>query len=334
MKYAKWFFFLFLAVSVMFTGCSKKPAGEDEKIVLKISTPLPAGHPISDALEFFKDRLAEESNGKMQARLFLNGQLGKSAETVELCQGGSIEMVSMSAAILTQFVPELYPLCMPFIFRDSRHAYKVVDGPIGKLLTQKTAKHNLQTLAFFDAGSRSIMTKTGPVTRPEELKGMKIRVMSSPLMIDTINALGAAGIPMSQGEVYTALQTGVLDGWENNPPTTLSFRMHETGCIYYAKTEHLMIPDMLIINKELYDGLDDQLRDSLDRAAAETMLRERQLWQQSEQQTIEKLKEAGMKFNEVEKDLFIEKVKPVYRQYYEKRSGEFKDICQRIKASQ
>jgi len=320
-------FFLLVFIS----GCGKNKKGD--KVVLRLASVLPAEHPTSQAMEFFKNRLGEISNGKIEVQLFLNSQLGNATETIEFCQAGNIEMTGASVAPLTQFVPELNALSMPFIFRNSRHAYRVVDGPVGKLFAEKLRTINLHTVCFFDAESRNIMTKKGPITRPKDLRGMKIRVMSAPLMIDTVNALGASAIPMSQGEVYTALQTGVLDGWENNPPTTLTFKMYETGCIYYARTEHLMVPDLVLINKKLYDSLNEQMRGYINQAARETTEKQRELWTKGVKEAEDKLEKAGMKFNDVEKELFSKRVEKIYEEYYKKYGDEFKRICEQIKAT-
>lgn len=317
---------------ILIVGCGKTKSSD--KTVLKIATVLPTDHPSSKALEFFRDTISEISGGKIQVQIFLNSQLGKQVESIELCQAGNIEMVFVSTAPLTQFIPELNALSMPFIFRDNIHAYQVVDGDVGKSLAEKLEKINLRSLGFFDAGSRNIMTKKGPVTGPDDIRGMKIRVMGAPLMIDTVNALGASAISMSQGEVYTALQTGVIDGWENNPPTALSFKMYETGCIHYAHTEHLMIPDTLIISKNFYDQLEPLAKSWVEQAAKKTVHQQRQLWQQSEQQTIDQLKAAGMVFNSVDKTAFKARVEPVYKRYYKKFGTEFKEICEKIKAIQ
>ncbi len=328
----KWILSLVLIfICFQICGCSKRQDGD--KLVLRLATVLPSDHPSCQALEFFKNRLGELSQGRIDVQLFMNSQLGKEAETIEMCQAGNIEMIYVSVAPLTQFVPELNALSMPFIFRDNEHAYQVVDGNIGKYYSEKLKAIDLRILCFFDAGSRNIMTKTGPVIKPEDLRGKKIRVMSAPLMVDTVNALGASAVPMSQGEVYTALQTGVLDGWENNPPTTLSFKMYETGCIYYAHTQHLMVPDLLVINTGLYESLDDQTKKLIDRAASEATLKQRQLWNESETKTIEILKSHGMSFNDVDKELFSQKVEGIYDQYYKKYGERFKKICETIKAT-
>jgi tripartite ATP-independent transporter DctP family solute receptor len=302
-----------------------------KKTVIKIASVLPAEHPSSRALEFFKARLGELSGETVDVQLFLNSQLGSAEESIQNCQGGNIEITFASVAPISQFAPEFNALAMPFIFRDKSHEFGVVDGGIGKKLSQKLESIGLRNLCYFDAGSRNIMTKKGPIQKPEDLKGMKIRVMTSNLMVDSVNALGASAIAMSQGEVYGALQTGVLDGWENNPPTTLSFKMYETGCIYYAWTRHLAVPDLLLINLKFYNNLSGELKGYIDQSARETVTKQRQLWKESEQKAVEELKSRGMQFNEVNISDFSTRIGPVYDEAYKKYGKEFKEICKAIR---
>ena len=306
-------------------------AAPEKIIVLKIASVLPADHPSSKALEFFKTRLAEISNGTMEVQLFLNSQLGDTTESIQNCQGGNIQIVFASTAPLSQFVPEFNALGMPYIYRDKAHEFAVVDGEIGRKLADNLEEFSLHKLCYFDAGSRNLMTKKGPITKPEDLKGLKIRVMPSKVMIDSINALGASAVPMSQGEVYGALQTGVLDGWENNPPTALSFKMYETGCVYYAWTRHLSVPDMLLINRDFYQKLSDEQQVLLEKIAVETVAKQRQLWKENENDAVTKLKEQGMKFNEVELTAFSSLIEPVYQESYKKYGKDFQDICEAIR---
>ncbi len=318
-----------VACSVLAVGAScgrREQAGE----TIRIASVLPAEHPSSQALVFFQQRLEELSDGEVRVRLFLNSQLGNDIETVEMCQMGNIEAVFISSASMSQFIPELTALSMPFIFRDSEHVYAVVDGPVGDGFREKLGGINFRVLGFYDAGSRNMMTNTGPIESPADLAGMKIRVMPAPVLVDTINALGAAAISIPQGEVYTGLQTGVIDGWENNPQTAASFRMYETGCIHYAHTKHLMIPDMLLLNRSFYAGLAPHVRAWVDQAAREAELHQRARWQESEKATVEQLQEAGMKFNRVDLEPFRARVDSVYETYYHRYGPEYEAICRRI----
>lgn len=316
-----------IVAAVLITGCGKNDNG---KTVITLACALPADHPSGQALDYFEKRVEELSQGKIDIRLFLNGQLGNTTDTIESCRGGNIEMVLSSAAPMSQFVEALNVLTMPFIFRDKQHEYSVVDGPIGEIFDKKLQDINFHILSYFDAGSRNITTKKGPVKSPDDIKGMKIRVMPSKLMIDTIDALGGSAVAMGQGEVYSALQTGVLDGWENNPPTILTFKMYETGCKYFAWTRHLSVPDLLLVNKKFYDSLPDDLHLAIDQAAKDTQLEQRRLWQKGEADAVEKLKQAGMIFNEVDQKLFVSRVESLYKKYYDKYDAEFRELCEKI----
>jgi tripartite ATP-independent transporter DctP family solute receptor len=322
---------------VFLASCSDRKSQESgagarpKKIVFKAASVLPAEHPSSKALVFMKTRMEELTGGAMEIQLFLNSQLGNETESIQNCQNGNIQMVFASVAPLSQFVPQLNALAMPFLFRDKAHEFAVVDGEIGKKMATRLEAIGLHTLCYFDAGSRNIMTKKGPVAKPEELKGMKIRVMPSQLMVDTINALGATAISMNQGEVYSALQTGVLDGWENNPPTTVSFKMYETGCVYFAWTRHLAVPDLLLVNYKFYQGLSGDQRRIVDQIARETVLKQRELWRENEQKAVEELKAKGIHFNTLDVSLFSSRVGKVYQEAYKKYGKEFEDLCLSIK---
>lgn len=337
-KKISYMFLFYLGCGFLIVSCggrdsaSQSQTGSTQnKIVIKIASVLPAEHPSSRALDFFKNRIEELSTGNAEVQLFLNSQLGSAEESIQNCQGGNIEVTFASVAPISQFVPEFNALAMPFIFRDKPHEFAVVDGEIGKKLSQKLETIGLRNLCYFDAGSRNIMTKKGSIQKPEDLKGMKIRVMTSKLMVDSINSLGASAVAMSQGEVYGALQTGVLDGWENNPPTALSFKMYETGCIYYAWTRHLAVPDLLLINSQFYNNLSQEMKGHIDQAAQETVVKQRELWKEKEQAAVEELKGKGMKFNEVNIADFASKVGPVYDEAFAKYGKEFEEICKAIK---
>lgn len=319
------------AVLVLAASCGHR---EHSGGTIRIASVLPAEHPSSQALAFFQTRLDELSGGQLRVRLFLNSQLGNDIETVEMCQMGNIEAVFISSATMSQFLPKLSVLSMPFIFRDNEHAYAVVDGPVGDGFREKLSQINFRVLGFFDAGSRNMMTKRGPIESPADLVGLKIRVMPAPMLVDTINALGAAAISIPQGEVYTALQTGVIDGWENNPQTAASFRMYETGCIHYTHTKHLMIPDMLLLNHAFYAGLPPHVRAWVDQAAREAEQHQRALWQESEKETMAQLQQAGMKFHHVPLEPFRAKVDSVYEKYFRQYGPAYEAICRQIMETQ
>lgn len=318
---------LFVALLFSTTGCGSK---KESPVVVKVALPLPPTHPSYHALEFFKERLEKESNGRFDVRIFPSSQLGGTTENIEGIRAGNIEVGLISAAPLAQYIPEMTIFSMPFIFRSSEHMFAAINSSAGKKIYDKLEALNMKGVGFFDSGSRDIMTKKGPINKPEDLAGMKIRIMLSKVNQDAITSLGASAIAMDMGEVYSALQTGVIDGWENNPPTAISYRMYETGCIYYAWTRHLSIPDIFVLNKTFYDNLDDDMREILDRVIDETQKKQHQLWTESVHTAIDELTAAGMKFNEVDNKLFKDKVEWMYEKYYNKYGKEFETLCEEI----
>lgn len=327
-------YLIFIITSIFFvSGCGKKE-NEVKPLIIRVAWVLPEGHPSSRAMKYFKSEVEKESGGTIEVRLFANGVLGNATACIESLSSGNIEMGVFSAAPLSQFVEEFNVLCMPFLFRDKMHEYNVIDGKTGLQLSGNLQKIGLKGLGYFDAGFRNVMTKKGPVSRPEDLEGQRIRVMSSRLMTDTVNALGASAIVMGQGEVYSALQTGVLDGWENNPATALTFRMHETGCRYFTWTRHLAVPDVVVINASFFGKLDNKQQRMILEAASKTVARQRVLWQEAESKAVDELKKAGMVFNEPEHELFENRVGELYARNYRKYGDGFKDICESIRGQQ
>ncbi len=323
-----------LLALIALTATACRPAAQsDGRILLRLANNLPDDHPTSESYMFMRDELARLSDGRIELRLFTNAQLGTTEAVLEQVENGTLEMAHASVASVSQLVPEFNVMMMPYIFRDKAHEYAVVDGEVGQELMGLLERRGLHGLGFLDAGTRNIMTTSGPITTPADLRGRKIRVMDARLMVDTINAMGGAATPMSQGEVYTALQTSVLDGWENNPPTTIVFRMHETGCNYFAWTHHLAIPDMLVMSKQVYERFTPEDRALMDEVAQRMVEFERQRWQEYEQEAITQLAGEGMKFNEVNLDSFRQAVERIYPEYYEKYPG-FEQLVERIRAVQ
>ncbi len=318
------------AIGLLGLGADGFAKAKQDKEVMKVGEILPDDHPTSVAMAFFQQRVGELSGGRIEVRLFPNGQLGTANELIVDCQAGNVEAAVVSAAPLAQHVPELNVLIMPFVFRDGSHMHAVLDGPTGAVLSEKVSSSGLHVSAFFDAGSRNIMTRKGPIRTPADLAGLKIRVMDSAALTDAVERLGATAVPMSQGEVYSALQTGVIDGWENNPPTCLTFSMHETGCRHFAWTRHVSIPDLLIVNEKWYDGLSEPLRQALDQAALETRDRQRSLWLEHEVRAIETLKEAGMVFTEVDGDAFAGRFEGFYETYVARYGQSFADLLAQV----
>ena len=321
---------------LLFAGCDAGPADSTKPQVriVKFGTVLPDTHPTYAAMLYFAQLLDEVSGGRMKVQTYGNSQLGDANSLLEGLRQGNIEMATVSAAPVAQTVPLANALSMPFIFRNAEHQARVLDGEVGERIREAARPLGLDVLGYFCAGTRNITTKKGPIEKPEDLKGRKIRVMNSKLMVESVQALGASAVAMNQGEVYTALQQGVLDGWENNPPTIVTFRMYETGCIYFAWTHHLAVPDILLAGGKFRRKLNDREREWLEQAARQTVIEQRQLWKEYEAKALEEMRANGMKINEVDIELFKARVEPVYTEYYEKYGDLFEQLCETIRSIQ
>jgi len=272
--------------------------GAAPKYNLKMASVLPDTHPVHKALIFFAEKMAERTNGDVKITIYPSGQLGGEKDFIEGVKLGAIEFTKISSAVMGQYSPSLGVVSLPFIWRNDDHQHKVMQGAIGQQLAADTEKYGFKTLAYMDAGFRSITTAKAPVFTPADLKGLKIRVMQSQPLIDTINAFGAVAVPMSQSEVYTALQTKTIDGWENNEPTVLSFNMQEV-CKYFSYTRHSSIPDTLVMSKKLFDGLPKNIQDIIVQTGKDTVQEHNKLWAALIDDTKAQLKAKGMIFNEV-----------------------------------
>ena len=308
--------------------CSACQNTEKNK-VLRLAHSLDTQHPVHRGMVFMAEKLAEKSGGTLTIEIYPSGQLGGEREALELLQIGSLSMTKVSAAVMENFAPNFKVLGLPYIFQDKAHSYRVLDGEIGKELLSQGEKFLLRGLTFYDAGSRSFYSKDKPILSPEDLQGMKIRVMKSNTAVNMVNAMGGSPTPISWGELYTALQQGVVDGAENNPPS-FYFSRHYEVCKYYSINEHTSVPDVLLIGTSAWDWLTDQEKMWLEEAALESAVHQRKLWAESEQESLEKVKEAGVEVIYPDKNPFASKVEKVYDNY--KNDPELYSLIQRIRA--
>lgn len=298
---------------VMFTMLAACGAKKNTK-VLKLAHGLAPSHSVHKAMVFMADRLEEKSGGRLKIQIYPSEQLGSERECLELLQIGGLDMTKVSAAVMEGFVEEYKVLGLPYIFRNKEHAYKVMDGEIGRKLLTSGDEYWLRGLCFFDAGSRSFYTKNTPVNTPEDLDGLKIRVMKSITASKMVRQLGGSPTPISWGELYTALQGGVVDGAENNPPSFYLSHHYEV-CNYYSLDEHTTIPDVLIIGTHTWNKLTEQEQKWLQEAANEAVPYQRKLWKESEKEALEEVKKAGVEVIKPDKTPFIEQVQPIYESY-------------------
>jgi tripartite ATP-independent transporter DctP family solute receptor len=298
-----------------------------QNIVLKAADTHPAGYPTVVAVENMGKKLEAATNGRIKMQMFPGAVLGQEKETVEQTQLGAIQIARISLGVVGPVVPDVNVFNMPFVFRDVAHMRKVIDGPIGDELLKKVTDSpaKLVGLGWMDGGSRSLYTKK-PVRTPADLAGQKVRMMGNPLFVDTMNAMGGNGIAMAYGEVFTALQTGVLDGAENNPPSYFTANHYNTPAKFYAQTNHLIIPEIFVMSKVTWDRLSKEDQALVMKVSREAQLDKRALWDRSVADYTAKLKAAGIQFIEVDQKPFFDATAPVRAKY----GAQFADLMKRI----
>lgn len=291
-------------------GCDHR----GDTVELKLGHGLDTTHSVHKAMVFMGERLQQISSGKMTLQIYPSGQLGSERELIELLQIGSLAMTKASASPLEGFVPEFKVFSIPYLFRDHAHFWRVLESTIGRDLLAKTSVVKLHGLGYFDAGARSFYTINHPANSPADLRGEKIRVQQSATSVEMIKHLGGAATPIAWGELYTALQQGVVDGAENNPPSFYLSKHYEVAR-YYSLDEHTYVPDVLLLSKPIWETLTQQQREWLVQAVDESIHYQRELWQEATEDALEALVAAGVKIIHPDKLLFARQLEPMYSQY-------------------
>ena len=318
---------LIAAATVLAASAAFLPAPAGAQMVMKAADVHPPGYPTVVAVENMGKKLDAATNGKIKFQMFPGSVLGGEKEMIEQTQVGAIQILRTSLGPVGPVVPEVNVFNMPFVFRNIAHMRAVIDGPIGQELLDKISASpaKLVGIAWMDGGSRSLYTKT-PVRKPEDLKGQKIRMMGNPLFVDTMNAMGGNGISMGYGEVFTALQTGVIDGAENNPPSLYTANHFKAGAKYYTQTNHLIIPEILVMSKVTWDKLSPADQALVKKFAREAQMEQRQLWDKAVADYSVKLKTEGVEFIEIDNKPFYDATAPVRAKY----GAQFTDLMKRI----
>jgi tripartite ATP-independent transporter DctP family solute receptor len=319
------------AASVFAGALGSRYAAADAKMIFKASDVHPEGYPTVAAVEEMGKALDKATDGRLSIQMYASMQLGGEKESIEQAQVGAIALARVSVGALGPVIPDLNVLNLPFLFRDTAQMRKVIDGPIGQELLDKvtnSATANLIGLCWMDAGARNMYDTKRPIKDIADLKGLKVRVMGNPMFVDMMNALGGNGVAMGYDQVFTALQTGVVDGAENNPPSFV-FDNHYQAAKYYTLTEHLIVPEMLVFSRRTWNTLSKPDQDLIRKLAREAQLEERVLWAAYEKQAIDKAKAAGIQIFEVaDKKPFQDAVKPVWDKY----GPRFADVIKRVQA--
>lgn len=318
-----------LNASAVFALGAASLGASAQTMVLKAADVHPAGYPNVVAVESMGKKLDAATNGRLKIQTFPGGVLGGEKEMIEQTQVGAINILRTSLGPVGTVVPEVNVFNLPFIFRSQEHARAVIDGPIGDELLAKVSASpaKLVAIGWMDGGARSLYTKK-PVRTPADLKGQKVRMMGNPLFVDTMNAMGGNGISMGYGEVFTALQTGVVDGAENNAPSYFTSNHYNTGAKYYTQTNHLIIPELLVVSKATWDKLSKDDQALLKKFGREAQMEQRALWDKSVAENTAKLKSAGVEFITVDNKPFYEATAPVRAKY----GANYAELIKRIEA--
>ncbi|MDA5545988.1 TRAP transporter substrate-binding protein [Yersinia rochesterensis] len=298
---------------------------------IKAADVHPKDYPNVVAVKNMGDKLKTVTDGRLEIKTFPGGVLGDEKQMIEQAQMGAIDIIRVSMTPVASILPEISVFTLPYMFRDEDHLHKVLDGKIGQEIGDKITNNKNSKLVFLgwmDAGTRNLITKQ-PVIKPEDLKGMKIRVQGSPIALATLKAMGANSLSMGVSEVFSGMQTGVIDGTENNEPT---FVAHNYLPVVknYTLSGHFIIPELFLYSKVKWDKLSPEDQQTILKLAKEAQVEQRVLWQAYVQQSHDKMKAGGVKYHEIDHDYYYQATQPVRDEF----GKDYQDLIQQISAVQ
>ena len=301
-------------------------APAQQKQIWKASDVHPLGYPTIEAIVRMGKKIEAETGGRISIQMYPSMQLGGEKEMIEQAQVGALQITRVSVGALGPVVDDLNVFNMPFIFRDEAHMRLVIDGPIGKEMLDKVSASSARLIAlgWMDGGTRNVYT-TKPITKPADLKGLKVRMMGNPIFVETMNAMGGNGVAMGYNELYSALQTHVVDGAENNPPSFLTANHYQVVKVY-SLTGHLIIPEIFVFSKVTWDKMSKEDQAMLMKHAREAQMEQRSLWNSYVGEAEGKLKAAGVQFVTADKKAFYEATQPIRDKYGAKYAATLKRI--------
>ncbi|WP_337880221.1 TRAP transporter substrate-binding protein [Rheinheimera sp.] len=323
----KWWYSL-VGCCWLLSGCQQaEPA-----LTLRMAHSLDQEHVVHKAMLNMAERLEHYSGGTMKIQVYSGGQLGSERELIELLQIGSLALTKVSAAPLEGFAPSMQVFSVPYVFRDEQHLWQVLEGPIGQKLLADLSPVRLKGLGYYDAGSRSFYTTQAKISSPADLAGLKFRVPNSQTAVQMVQTLGGAATPVDWGELYTALQQGVVDGAENNPPSFYLSRHYEL-CKYYLLDEHTSVPDLILMSQHIWDSLSAEQQGWLQQAVADSVAYQREAWKISTHDALAKVKAAGVEVIYPDKTVFIQAVQPLHQRLHGSVVGDLISAIAQVKAA-
>ena len=310
---------LFVAVSTALVEAEK------DVRVLRLAHGLDTRHPVHKAMEYMAEKAYEASDGTLKIAIYPSEQLGNEKECIEALQLGYLAMTKISTGSMEAFVEDFKIFGLPYIFRDSEHFWAVCNGEVGKKLLAAGESVRLKGLCYYDAGARSFYAKK-PINAPQDLAGLKVRVMNSPMAFDMVSVMGGSPTPISWGELYTSLDQGVVDAAENNPPSLFSSRHYEV-CRYFSLDEHVRLPDMLVISTRVWASLSQRHKEILQQACEQSVGFQRKIWKEAEQAALEVFEQEGVEIIYPDKQPFVDAVQPMWEKY---SVGQFAELIKKI----
>ncbi|MGR3695418.1 MAG: TRAP transporter substrate-binding protein [Sagittula sp.] len=300
------------------------------EITLRSSDTHPEGYPTVVAVEKMGEMLEERSDGRICVEVFHSAQLGEEKDTIEQTQLGVIDLNRVSLGPFNNIIEETKVFSLPYIFRGTDHMHAVVDGEVGEKILNEFQNHQLVGLTYYDGGSRSFYNSQKPITSIEDMEGLKFRVMQSDVFVDMVDALGANATPLPYGEVYSSIQTGVIDGAENNWPSFESSGHYEVAG-YYTLDQHLIVPEVLVMSQASWNKLSPEDQELVRQAAKDSVPIMRELWAEREKASEEKVRAAGVEIIEdIDKQPFMDAMNAVYDKHV--TSEKLKSLVDEIRA--
>ncbi|MGP9666448.1 TRAP transporter substrate-binding protein, partial [Halomonas sp. AOP22-C1-8] len=293
----------------------------------------PDGYPNTVALEAFAEAVTEQTEGRVSPRVYNNAVLGDQSDAIEQTRNGALDFANFNMGPMGPIVKETNVFSLPFLFTDVDHMHTVMDGEIGQRFADALEEKGLVVLSWFDSGARSIYNTKHPINTPEDVQGLKVRVMNNDLYVEMMEALGGNATPMAYGEVYQSLTTGVLDGAENNYPSFESSNHYEAA-EYYSLTEHLIIPECLCVAKASWEKLSEEDKAIVREEAMNASAMQRELWVESSEESRQIILDYGVEVNEVEdKAAFQTLMEPMYENFIANNPGTG-ELIEEIRAAQ
>ena len=305
---------------------SDADAANDPAVEFKLAENQSADNPITQGMEMFAKLANEYSGGSVTIDVYADAQLGTENETIDQVQAGTLDMARINTSALASTADEVGVFTLPYIFTSTEQKYKVLDGEIGQNIESALENYNIHSLGYWEAGSRNFYTVDKPITCVDDMKGLKIRVQQSDVAIKMVELLGAAATPMSYGEVYQGLQTGVIDGAENDFVSYYTSGHYEVAK-YFTLDGHMAPPAMLLVSKTSWDKMTANQQAAVEKAAAEAREWQRQAMQDYQNESRAKVEEAGCEIIEVDPKEFQDAVAEIYDMY-----PQYSEVIEGIKA--